>query len=106
MVATFDIPKFNMADIFGDYWDLGDDDSILDIENTANEHVILLWNSLDQLGMSSRYASETFGSVFIIMLCSFFILVIAEFLFWWRKIIKLKRLRLLLKKRVIKSCRY
>ena len=36
MVATFDIPKFNMADIFGDYWDLGEDDSILDIHNTTN----------------------------------------------------------------------
>lgn len=92
MVATFDIPKFNMADIFGDYWDLGQDDSILEIQNTTNQNVILLWNNLDQLGMSSRYASETFGSVFIIILCSFLILLLTEFLFWWRNIIKLKRL--------------
>lgn len=88
-----------MKDIFGDYWHLGEDDSVLDIENTTNEHVMLLWSNLDQLGMASRYASETFGSVFIIMLCSFLIFLFTEFLFWWRKIIKLPRLLIFLRKK-------
>ena len=70
IVANFDIPYLNMQDIFGDLWDFGEDDSVLnDLKN--NELVV---GGFDAMGFSSRILSVNLGSVFIFMSLSFWLL--------------------------------
>jgi hypothetical protein len=72
IVANFDIPYLNMQDIFGDLWDFGEDDSVLnDLKN--NELVV---GGFDAMGFSSRILSVNLGSVFIFMTLSFWLLLL------------------------------
>ena len=72
IVANFDIPYLNMQDIFGDLWDFGEDDSVLnDLKN--NELVV---GGFDAMGFSSRILSVNLGSVFIFMSLSFWLLLL------------------------------
>ncbi len=61
-----------MQDIFGDLWDFGEDDSVLnDLKN--NELVV---GGFDAMGFSSRILSVNLGSVFIFMTLSFWLLLL------------------------------
>jgi len=72
IVANFDIPYLNMQDIFGDLWDFGEDDSVLD-DLKDNELVV---GGFDAMGFSSRILSVNLGSVFIFMSLSFWLLLL------------------------------
>ena len=98
-VATFDLPKINMADIthyigwlFGSegLFDLGprDDENGLVEELPVDPDINdgLLGETLSSVGYGSRFTSENMGSVFIVQIFTFFGLCILIVLFMTRRI--------------------
>ena len=78
-VATFEIPKLNVDDMFGSFISLPEDDA--PIEKT--KETAQLFDAMDSVGYGSRYFGRIMGALYITILlttvCSVILLILTLF---------------------------
>jgi len=78
-IATFDFPYIDVETLSGGFFAVSEDDAIF--TDIPEEKALELSDSFDQLSYGSRYMSRNLGSVYILFIISFGILVLT-FFFW------------------------